>query len=539
MGKTKYIFVTGGVTSSLGKGIIAASLGKLLQSRGYKVTNQKLDPYININSGMLNPYEHGESYVTDDGHEADLDLGHYERFLGIKTSKNSNVTTGRVYQSVIQKERRGDYLGKTVQVVPHITNEIKKTITQLSVGEEYDFVITEIGGTVGDIEGLPYIESVRQLRHELKEDCLCVHLTYLPYVAAAKELKTKPTQHSVKELLQLGVQPDVLVLRTEHPLNRGIKDKVALFCNVSADAVVECIDVPTIYEVPLKMQEEGLDNVVLRKFGINVEGNAELGKWKTFVGKMKSATEKVKIALVGKYVELPDAYLSIHESLIHAATYHDRKLDLTFIQSENLNESNVVKMLKDMDGILVAPGFGQRGIEGKIQAVKYARLNNVPFFGIGLGMQCAVLEYVKDVLGYVDADSTEMNARAEYNIFDLMQEQKERLMLDDTMRIGAFDCELKDGSKVKDIYKCGKVSERHRHRFEFNNKYKEELENAGMVCSGINPQSGFVEVVELPNHKWFVGTQFHPEYNSSVLNPHPLFMDFVRAAVDNSSAKAE
>ena len=530
MRNTKYIFVTGGVTSSLGKGIIAASLGKLLQSRGYKVTNQKLDPYININSGMLNPYEHGECYVTEDGHEADLDLGHYERFLNVPTSKNSNVTTGRIYQNVIMKERRGDYLGKTVQVVPHITNEIKHSIKQLALHNEYDFIITEIGGTVGDIESLPYIESVRQLRWEMGQDCLCIHLTYVPYVSAAKELKTKPTQHSVKGLLEQGVQPDVLVLRTEHPLNKEIRNKVALFCNVMPEAVIESIDVSSIYEVPLKMQEEGLDYIVLKKFGFPTENQPDLGKWKFFTDKLKSAKKSVKIGLIGKYVELPDAYKSIIEALIHASAYNDRKLDLQFFQSENINCSNVEETLKELDGILVAPGFGARGMDGKLEAAKYARLNNIPFFGIGLGMQCAVLEFARNVLEYKNADSTEMNRQTEHKIFDLMEGQKELLSINGTMRLGAYSCMLKENSLAQKAYGKDKISERHRHRFEFNNKYKEEFEKAGMVFSGINPQSELVEIIEIPSLKWFVGTQFQPEFNSTVLHPHPLFMSFIQAA---------
>jgi CTP synthase len=530
VGKTKYIFVTGGVTSSLGKGIIAASLGKLLQSRGYKVTNQKLDPYININSGMLNPYEHGESYVTDDGHEADLDLGHYERFLNVPTSINSNVTTGRIYQNVIRKERRGDYLGKTVQVVPHITNEIKHCIKQLAPRNEYDFIITEIGGTVGDIESLPYIESVRQLKWELGGDCLCIHLTYVPYVSAAKELKTKPTQHSVKELLEQGVQPDVLVLRTEHPLNKEIRNKVALFCNVLPEAVIESIDVTSIYEVPLKMQEEGLDHIVLKKLGFPTEKPADLGKWKFFVDKLRSAEKSVKIGLVGKYIELPDAYKSIIESLIHAAAYNDRKLDLQFFQSENINSGNVDETLSGLDGILIAPGFGMRGVEGKLEAAKYARLNNIPLFGIGLGMQCAVLEFARNVLGYKNADSSEMNPQAEEKIFDLMEGQKASLSTNGTMRLGAYSCALKPNTLVQKAYDKEMTSERHRNRFEFNNKYKEEFEKAGMVFSGVNPQSDLVEIIEIPSLKWFVGVQFQPEFSSTVLNPHPLFMSFIQAA---------
>ncbi|MCB9016985.1 MAG: CTP synthase [Prevotellaceae bacterium] len=537
VGKTRYIFVTGGVTSSLGKGITASSLGNLLQARGYRVTIQKLDPYININSGMLNPYEHGECYVTDDGHEADLDLGHYERFLNIRTSKNSNVTTGRIYQSVIAKERRGDYLGKTVQVVPHITNEIKRCIQQLSAGSEYDFIITEIGGTVGDIESLPYVESVRQMLWEKPDDCLCIHLTYVPYLASAKELKTKPTQHSVKELLELGVQPNILVLRTEHPLTKDLKRKVALFCNVSVDSVIEALDVPSIYEEPIKMQEEGLDCEVLKRFGMQLEPAADLSRWKMFVEKQKNATQPIRIGLVGKYVELPDAYKSIHEALIHASVYQDRSLELSLFQSEQITEANVMKKLEGLDGIVVAPGFGQRGVEGKMIAVKYARLNNIPFLGIGLGMQCAVIEFAKDVVGYFDANSTEMNDNAEHKIFDLMIEQKAKVRKEGTMRLGAYDCVLKEGSVAYSAYGTKKVNERHRHRFEFNNAYRANFEEAGMVFSGVNPESGLVEIVELPKLRWFVGTQFHPEFNSAVLNPHPLFMGFVAAAVKMGEEK--
>jgi len=540
VGKTKYIFVTGGVTSSLGKGIIAASLGKLLQSRGYKVTIQKLDPYININSGMLTPYEHGECYVTADGHEADLDLGHYERFLNVPTSQNSNVTTGRIYQNVIKKERRGDYFGKTVQVVPHITNEIKHSIKQLSVQNSFqgecDFVITEIGGTVGDIESLPYIESVRQLCWEMRDDCLCIHLTYVPYVAAAKELKTKPTQHSVKELLAQGVQPDVLILRTEYPLNKEIRDKVALFCNVQSEAVIESIDVDSIYEVPLKMQEEGLDHIVLKKFGFPTDKEPDLIKWKNFVDKLKSAQKSVKIGLVGKYVELPDAYKSIIEALIHAATYNNRRLDLDFFQSENINSLNVETELKGLDGMVIAPGFSPRGVDGKIIAAGYARRNNIPCFGIGLGMQCAVLEFARNVLGYANADSTEINQQTEHKIFDQMEMQKE-LLTDKTMRLGAYNCRLKADSIARQAYGEDEVYERHRHRFEFNNRYKTEFEKAGMVFSGINPKSELVEIMEIPSLKWFVGTQFQPEYRSTVLNPHPLFMSFIKAIIKDKKDK--
>ena len=535
MKETKYIFVTGGVTSSLGKGIISASLGKLLQARGYKVTNQKLDPYININSGTLNPYEHGECYVTVDGHEADLDLGHYERFLGVETHKTNNITTGRIYQNVINKERRGDYLGRTVQVIPHITDEIKQNIKRLGVKGEYDFVITEIGGTVGDIESLPYIESVRQLKWELGNDnCCCIHLTYVPYVAAAGELKTKPTQHSVKELQQEGVQPDVLVLRTEHRLTSEVRNKVALFCNVPSDAVIESADVKTIYEVPLCMQQEGLDKVVLRKLGLNPNDTvADMKQWNHFLNKLNNAEESVTIALVGKYVKLPDAYKSIIESLIHAAAYNDRKPNLQLILSDDITDENVKEKLGAADGILIAPGSGLRGVDGKIVAAKYARENNIPCFGICLGMQCMVVEFARNVLQFKDANSVEIDAKTPYNVIDIMDEQKSMLNLEGGVRLGAYECKLKEDSFVKSIYGKEVIKERHRHRFEFNNKYKEQFEAAGLVCTGSNPDTGLVEIVEMPSHTWYLGVQFHPEYSSTVINPHPLFIDFVRAAVSN------
>lgn len=535
MGETKYIFVTGGVTSSLGKGIIAASLGKLLQARGYKVTNQKLDPYININSGTLNPYEHGECYVTVDGHEADLDLGHYERFLGVETHKTNNITTGRIYQSVINKERRGDYLGRTVQVIPHITDEIKQNIKRLGLKGEYDFVITEIGGTVGDIESLPYIESVRQLRWELGDtNTCCIHLTYVPYVAAAGELKTKPTQHSVKELQQEGVQPDVLVLRTEHTLTSEVRNKVALFCNVPSDAVIESADVKTIYEVPLRMQQEGLDKVVLRKLGVNPNDTvADMKQWNHFLDKLNNAKESVTIALVGKYVKLPDAYKSIIESLIHAAAYNDRKPNLQLILSDDITEENVNEKLQSADGILIAPGSGLRGVDGKVIAAKYARENGIPCFGICLGMQCMVVEFARNVLQLKDANSVEIDAKTLHNVIDIMDEQKSILNLEGGVRLGAYDCKLKDASFVKSIYGKDVIKERHRHRFEFNNNYKEQFEKAGFVCSGYNPDTDLVEVVEMSSHTWYLGVQFHPEYSSTVINPHPLFIDFVRAAVAN------
>ena len=530
MADTKYIFVTGGVVSSLGKGIIAASLGKLLQARGYKVTIQKFDPYINIDPGTLNPYEHGECYVTVDGHEADLDLGHYERFLNVTTRAN-NITTGRIYQSVISKERKGDYLGKTVQVVPHITDEIKRNVKLLGNKYKFDFVITEIGGTVGDIESLPFIESVRQLKWELGKNCVCVHLTYVPYIAAAKEYKTKPTQHSVKQLQELGIQPDVLVLRTERELNNNILGKVALFCNVDQDAVIQSVDVPTIYEVPLVLQRQKMDEVILRKVGLEVGETPEMKPWRQFLQRKTNATETVKIGLVGKYVELQDAYKSIDESLLQAAIYNDRKLDLHLFHSEKLNDSNAAELLKDMDGILIAPGFGQRGIEGKFAALKYARENDVPCLGICLGMQCMVIEFARNVLGLADANSTEMEPNSTHKVIDLMEEQKNITNMGGSMRLGAYDCVLKKGSKVYEAYGQEHIQERHRHRFEFNSAYRDQFEAAGMMCVGENPESNLVEVVEIPALKWFVGVQFHPEYNSTVVNPNPLFVSFVKAAI--------
>ncbi len=535
MADTKYIFVTGGVISSLGKGIIASSLGKLLQARGYKVTIQKLDPYINIDPGTLNPYEHGECYVTVDGHEADLDLGHYERFLNEPTHRDNNITTGRIYQNVINKERRGDYLGKTVQIVPHITDEIRRNIQLLGTKYDYDFVITEIGGTVGDIESLPFIESVRQLRWALGKNCVCVHLTYVPYIAAAKEVKTKPTQHSVKQLQESGVQPDMLVLRTEHPLNKDILRKVALFCNVDVDAVVQSVDVSTIYEVPLKMQEQDMDEIVLRKLGMPVGEKPAMQPWRDFLDKKKNAKETIRIGLVGKYVELPDAYKSINESLLQAATYNDRKLDLQFIHSDKITEENIADSLSSMDGILIAPGFGQRGIEGKFIAIKYARENNVPAFGICLGMQCMVIEYARNVLKLEDSNSTEMNPQVLHKVIDLMEEQKNITNMGGSMRLGAYKCELAKGSLVHKAYGKDLIEERHRHRFEFNNEYKDRFEENGMKCTGINPDTDLVEVVEVPGLKWFVGVQFHPEYNSTVISPNPLFMSFIKAIVENKN----
>jgi CTP synthase len=536
---TKYIFVTGGVTSSLGKGIIAASLAKLLQSRGLSVTIQKLDPYINIDPDTLNPYEHGECYVTVDGAVTDLDLGHYERFLGVETSQANNITTGRIYQNVINKERRGDYLGKTVQIIPHITDEIKRNIVALGSTKKYDIVITEIGGTVGDIESLPYIEAVRQLKWELGDDCVCIHLTYVPYVAAAGELKTKPTQHSVKHLLQNGVQPDVLVLRTEHPLNDGMKAKVALFCNVAKDSVIECMDAPTIYEVPLMMHEEELDMVVMRHLHLDTSKEPDLAEWKCFLARFKNPKKTIKIALVGKYVELPDAYKSISESFVHAGAANEVKVDLQYIQSENVDESNVAEKLAGMSGILVAPGFGGRGIEGKITAVKYARENNIPFFGICLGMQCAVIEFARDVLGYTDANSAEMDTKTPHKVVDLMESQKNITGMGGTMRLGAYPCEIKPGTLAEKVYGTTHISERHRHRYEFNNDYLAEYEENGMIASGMNPDNHLVEIVEIPSHRFFIAGQFHPELQSTVLKPHKLFTAFVAAAKAFSEEKEE
>ncbi len=530
---TKYIFVTGGVVSSLGKGIISASLAKLLQARGYNVTIQKFDPYINIDPGTLNPYEHGECYVTVDGHEADLDLGHYERFTNIRTTRANNITTGRIYQNVINKERRGDYLGKTVQIIPHITDEIKRNVKLLGTKNEFDFVITEIGGTVGDIESLPFLESVRQLKWELGKNCLCIHLTYVPFIAAAKEVKTKPTQHSVKQLQEVGIQPDILVLRTEHELSNDIRRKVALFCNVAPEAVIQSIDVPSIYEVPLKMQQQKLDEIVLNKTGMPVGSTPELKPWKDFLSRVKNAKETVRIGLVGKYVELQDAYKSIDEALFQAATYNDRKLDLQLIHSEKLNDSNVEELLGSMDGLLIAPGFGQRGIEGKFVAIKYAREHNVPTFGICLGMQCMVIEFARNVLGYADANSTEMEVSTKHNVIDLMESQKSVSNMGGTMRLGEYDCILTPDSKAAKAYQSTHIKERHRHRFEFNSDYRSEFEAAGMKCVGENPETHLVEVVEIPSLSWFIGVQYHPEYNSTVLRPNPLFVDFIKAIIKN------
>lgn len=531
MPDTKYIFVTGGVSSSLGKGIISASVGKLLQARGFSVTIQKLDPYINVDPGTLNPYEHGECYVTEDGAETDLDLGHYERFLNIPTSQANNVTTGRIYKTVIEKERRGDYLGETVQVIPHITDEIKRNIKILGNKFGYDFVITEIGGTVGDIESLPYIESVRQLKWEMGGRCLVIHLTLVPFLAAAGELKTKPTQHSVKTLLESGVQPDIIVCRTEKHLNQNIRNKIALFCNVEPTSVIESIDARTIYEVPLLMREEKLDVEVLRKLGIPSDRQPELAKWEEFIYRIKNPKHEVRICLVGKYVELKDAYKSIQESLIHAGASNYCKVHVQTIHSETLAPGNVAEKLKGFDGILVAPGFGHRGIEGKIEAIKYARENNIPFFGICLGMQCAVVEFARNVLGLERAHSTEMDPQTPYPVIDMMEEQKSIVDKGGTMRLGVYDCKVKQGSKIGSIYPVTDIKERHRHRYEFNNRYLEEFENNGMKSVGKNPQRNLVEIIELENHPWFIGVQFHPEYRSTVDNPHPLFVSFIGAAI--------
>ena len=535
MRSTKYVFVTGGVTSSLGKGIVSASLGRLLKARGYKVTIQKLDPYINVDPGTLNPYEHGECYVTDDGAETDLDLGHYERFLDIQTSQANNVTTGRIYQEVINKERRGDYLGKTVQVIPHITDEIKRRITLLGKKNEYDIIITEIGGTVGDIESLPYIEAVRQLRWDLGvENTVFIHLTLVPYLSASGELKTKPTQHSVKVLLENGIQPDLLVLRAEHELDKDLRRKVALFCNVELEAVIQSIDVSTIYEVPLLMQEEGLDVMVLKKLHMAAKEPPDLKEWKEFVARLKSSKKEIRIALVGKYVELYDSYKSIIESLSHAGAMNNVKVNVVFVHSEEVREKNVSEKLEGYDGILVAPGFGDRGIEGKILSVTYARENKVPFFGICLGLQCAIIEFGRNVLGFDDAHSTEMNSITKHPVIDLMEEQKGVTEKGGTMRLGGYACSLKKGSLVQNAYQTDMVRERHRHRYEFNNDFLETYQEHGMVPTGINPDSGLVEIMELPDHPWFVGTQFHPEYSSTALNPHPLFIAFIKATIKNS-----
>ncbi|MEA5141870.1 CTP synthase [Arcicella rigui] len=531
----KYIFVTGGVTSSLGKGIIASSLAKLLQARGLSVTIQKLDPYINIDPGTLNPYEHGECYVTNDGAETDLDLGHYERFLGVPTSQANNITTGRVYNNVITKERRGDYLGKTVQVVPHITDEIKRNILLLGATGQYDIVITELGGCVGDIESLPFIEAARQLKWDLGEkNTLFIHLTLVPYLASAGELKTKPTQHSVRALSEYGIQPDIIVCRTEHPIPQEMRRKIALFCNVSPNDVIEAMDAETIYDVPLLMRKEKLDQRALYKLDIYNDKDADLEQWKNFLGKLKNPTEQVTIGLVGKYVELKDSYKSIAEGLIHAGAVNETKVNVVWLSSENLVEGDYQKRLENLDGILVAPGFGERGIEGKINAVKYARENKIPFFGICLGMQCAVIEFARNVIGLENAHSSEMNKETPYPVIDLMEEQKLVTNKGGTMRLGAYACKLEKGSLAHHIYGKLNIQERHRHRFEFNNAYLEQFKAAGMIPTGINTDSGLVEVVEIKDHPFFIGVQFHPEYKSNVANPAPLFVHFVKAALKNA-----
>lgn len=533
----KYIFVTGGVTSSLGKGIIAASLAKLLQARGLRVTIQKLDPYINIDPGTLNPYEHGECFVTEDGAETDLDLGHYERFLNIYTSQANNVTTGRIYQTVINKEREGAYLGKTVQVVPHITDEIKRRMVQLGQGSEYDIVITEIGGTVGDIESLPFVEAVRQLQWELpEEDTVVIHLTLIPYLKAAKELKTKPTQHSVKMLSQEGVHPDIIVCRTERALSTELRRKIALFCNVKQEAVIEAADAPTIYEVPLAMMREKLDIIVLKKLDITGYKEPELTRWKEFLDKLKYPKSKVTIGLIGKYIELQDAYKSILESFVHAGAINECQVQIVNVHSEFITDNNVAEKLAGLNGLLVAPGFGQRGVEGKIIAVKYAREKGLPFFGICLGMQMAVIEFARNVLGLTEANSTEMVPQTTDPVIDLMEEQKQVTAKGGTMRLGAYPCEIKEGSLAKTIYGKSSVSERHRHRWEFNNKYLDQFEKAGMIASGKNPGTGLVEIVELPSHPFFIGVQYHPELKSTVESPQPVFVHFIKAAKIHAEA---
>ncbi|SHM96376.1 CTP synthase [Xylanibacter ruminicola] len=526
--ETKYIFVTGGVVSSLGKGIISASIGKLLQARGYKVTIQKFDPYINIDPGTLNPYEHGECYVTADGFETDLDLGHYERFTGIHTTRNNSITTGRIYKTVIDRERRGDYLGKTIQVVPHITDEIKHRMLREGLDEGFDFIITEVGGTIGDIESAPFMEAIRQLRYQLGRNAVCVHLTYVPYLKAADELKTKPTQHSVKELQGMGIQPDILVLRTERHLDDGMRMKVASFCNVDLECVVQSEDLPSIYEVPVNMQHQGLDAAIMRKIGIPVGETPAMKPWRDFLDKQRHATNEVHIGLVGKY-DLQDAYKSIRESLNLAGIYNDVKVKMHFVNSEEITKANVAEKLKGLAGIVVCPGFGQRGIEGKIIAAEYTRTNDIPTFGICLGMQMMVIEFARNVLGYKDANSMEMDEKTPHNVIDIMEEQKNITEMGGTMRLGAYECELVKGSRAYEAYgEETLIKERHRHRYEFNNKYQEEYEAKGMKCVGINPDANLVEIVEIPEKRWYIGTQFHPEYSSTVLNPHPLFMSFVK-----------
>jgi CTP synthase len=526
----KYIFITGGVVSSLGKGIISASIGKLLQARGFKVTIQKFDPYINIDPGTLNPYEHGECYVTNDGMETDLDLGHYERFTGIHTTRDNSVTTGRIYKAVIDRERHGDYLGKTIQVVPHITDEIKRRMLRKDVeGEDLDFIITEVGGTIGDIESAPFMEAIRQMRWELGRDAVCVHLTYVPYLKAAEELKTKPTQHSVKELQGMGIQPDIVVLRTERHLDDAMRMKVASFCNVDLECVVQSEDLPSIYEVPVSMQRQGLDAAILRKIGIPVGETPAMKNWHSFLAKQRNATREVEVALVGKY-DLQDAYKSIRESLNLAGIYNGVKVKIQFINSEGVTRKNIAGLLSGMAGVVICPGFGQRGIEGKIIATEYARTHDIPCFGICLGMQMMVIEFARNILGLTDADSSEMNPSTPHNVIDLMEEQKNITQMGGTMRLGAYPCRVRPGSRAFEAYDGQEsIQERHRHRYEFNNRYKEDFEKSGMQCVGVNPDADLVEIVEIPSLRWYIGTQFHPEYSSTVLHPHPLFLSFVKA----------
>lgn len=538
MSTTKYIFVTGGVSSSLGKGIIAASLAKLLQARGYRVTIQKLDPYINVDPGTMNPYEHGECYVTDDGAETDLDLGHYERFLNVNTSQANNVTTGRIYQSVIEKERRGEFLGKTVQVVPHITNEIKERVQLLGKTGDYDIIITEIGGTVGDIESLPYIEAVRQMKWEMGDDnALVIHLTLVPYLSAAGELKTKPTQHSVKTLMESGIRADILVCRTEHQLSQDLRRKLALFCNVKAEAVIQSIDASTIYDVPNMMLEEGLDTVTLQKLNLEDNTKPDLTKWNKFLKRHKNPKAEVRIGLIGKYVDLQDSYKSILESFIHAGAENEVSVKVEYTNSEHINAKTIGKKLSKLDGILVAPGFGERGVEGKVAAVQYARENDLPFLGICLGMQMAVIEFARNVLKLKDANSTEMDTQTKDPVISIMEDQKNITEMGGTMRLGSWKCDLKKDSIVSKVYKSETIDERHRHRYEFNNKYLEQFEAKGLIATGVNPETGLVEIIEIPEHPWFVGVQYHPEYKSTVANPHPLFVAFVKAVHEHASKK--
>ena len=538
MSSVKYIFVTGGVASSLGKGIVSASLAKLLQSQDFRVTIQKFDPYINVDPGTLNPYEHGECFVTDDGAETDLDLGHYERFLNVKTSQANNVTTGRIYQTVIEKERKGDFLGKTVQVIPHITNEIKERMQILGGTGDYDIIITEIGGTVGDIESLPYIESVRQIVYELGDNnSMVIHLTLIPFLSATGELKTKPTQHSVKTLMESGIKADVIVCRTENDLSNDLKDKIALFCNVRREAVIQSIDVDTIYDVPLKMLEEGLNKVVIKKLNLKPDCEPNLEQWKSFLKKYKNPKKSIDIALVGKYVELQDSYKSILESLIHAGAQNEVEVKVKSVHSEHLEKEKSIDLLEGFNGIIVAPGFGERGIEGKIKAITFAREKNIPFFGICLGMQMAVIEYARNVLNFREANSTEINEKSKYPVIDLMEDQKRLKIKGGTMRLGAWDCKLEKGSMVRGIYKKEIISERHRHRFEFNNFYKNKILDGDLKSVGVNPETGLVEIIEKLNHPWFIGVQFHPEYKSTVSNPHPLFVSFIKASMNITKTK--